>query len=388
MTRAAAPHLLARLWRRPSSRAVLWQAMAVVLAAGAIWWLWSNLTGNLARRDLGIDFRFLAGRASFEFGENLAGYRPGDSFLRAFLAGLANTVQVAVLGILLTSIAALGLALMRLSPNRLARRIAGAWIELVRNTPLLLQLLFWHQFIIRQLPAPRQAWEPLPGVFLSNRGLVFPAPEAAGAVLPVLLALVAGALAATLARRALRERSPLPRRALPAVLLLAPPVAALFAAPLTISVPELRGFNFQGGGEVSPEFIALLVALVVYQAAFMAETIRSGILAVPKGQLEAAQALGLPRRRLLRLVVLPQALRIVIPPVTSQYLSLTKNSSLAVAIGYPDLVRVSQVTISETGRAVECVTILLAVYLSLSLLTALAMDIYNRRTLRRGGAAA
>jgi general L-amino acid transport system permease protein len=365
----------------------LWQALAVLLVAGAIWWLWSNLTTNLARRDLGIDFRFLAGRASFEFGENLAGYRPGDSFFRAFLAGLANTVQVAVLGILLTSVVALGLALMRLSPNRLARRIAGAWIELVRNTPLLLQLLFWHQFIIRQLPAPRQAWELLPDVFLSNRGLVFPAPEAASAMLPVLLALATGALAALLVRRALREHGGLPRRVLPAMLLLLPPMAALIVSPLAVSVPELRGFNFQGGGAVSPEFIALLVALVVYQSAFMAETIRSGILAVPKGQTEAAQALGLPRRRLLRLVVLPQALRIVIPPVTSQYLSLTKNSSLAVAIGYPDLVRVSQVTISETGRAVECVAILLAVYLSLSLLTALAMDMYNRRTLRRGGAA-
>jgi general L-amino acid transport system permease protein len=380
MTRAAG-----RLLQRPAVRALLWQGLAIALLAGFVGWIGSNLAGNLARRDLGIDFGFLGGRASFEFGENLAGYRPGDSFLRAFAAGLANTVQVAVLGILLTTVAALALALARLSPNRLAQRIAGAWIELIRNTPLLLQLLFWHQFLVRQLPGPRQAWEPLPGVFVSNRGVVFPAPEHAAALLPALVALALGIGCAVLARRALSGAA---RRMVPPLLLLLPPAVALALSPVALSMPALRGFNFQGGGSVSPEFVALLVALVVYQSAFMAETLRSGILAVPKGQVEAAAALGLPRRRALRLVVLPQALRVVVPPVTSQYLSLTKNSSLAVAIGYPDLVRVSQVTISETGRAIECVTILLTVYLSLSLATAFVMDRYNRRMLARGGAAA
>jgi general L-amino acid transport system permease protein len=222
-------------------------------------------------------------------------------------------------------------------------------------------------------------------VFLSNRGVVFPAPEQAAGLLPALAALAFGIGCAVLARRGL---SGAPRRILPLLLLAVPPVVVMALWPVAVSVPTLRGFNFQGGGSVSPEFVALLVALVVYQSAFMAETLRSGILAVPKGQVEAAAALGLSRRRALRLVVLPQALRIVIPPVTSQYLSLTKNSSLAVAIGYADLVRVSQVTISETGRAIECVTILLAVYLTLSLLTAFVMDRYNRRMLARGGAAA
>jgi len=382
---AGAPPAAGRMLQRPKVRALMWQALALVLLAAFVGWISNNLAGNLARRDLGVDFGFLAGRASFEFGENLAGYRPGDSFLRAFSAGLANTVQVAMLGILLTTVAALALALARLSPNRLARHIAGAWIELIRNTPLLLQLLFWHQFLVRQLPAPRQAWEPLPGVFFSNRGVVFPAPEDAASLLPALAALVLGLACAILARRLPAGPA---RRLMPPLLLAAPPLVALAFAPVALSVPALRGFNFQGGGSVSPEFVALLVALVIYQSAFMAETLRSGILAVPKGQVEAAAALGLPRPRALHLVVLPQALRIVIPPVTSQYLSLTKNSSLAVAIGYPDLVRVSQVTISETGRAIECVTILLAVYLSLSLLTALVMDRYNRRMLARGGAAA
>ena len=376
-----------RVQRRPPLRAVLWQAAALlaILVLGA--WIWNNLTGNLARRELDIDFGFLRNRASFEFGENLAGYRPGESFFRAFLAGLTNTVQVAILGILLTGFVALGLALARLSPNRLARRMAGIWIELIRNTPLLLQLLFWHQFLIRQLPMPRQAWEPAPGVFISNRGFVFPVPEDPWTLFIMVTALLSGSFAAVMTFRLMREQGQAQRFALSALAGFTPVMVAFFAYPIAVSVPELRGFNFQGGASVSPEFIALLLALVVYQSAFMAETIRSGILAVPKGQYEAAFALGFTRWRILRLIVLPQALRIVVPPVTSQFLSLTKNSSLAVAIGYPDLVRVSQVTISETGRAVECVTIMLTVYLALSLLTAFLMDRYNRRVMRRGGAA-
>jgi general L-amino acid transport system permease protein len=372
-------------WKRPGLRAVTWQALALALVGAFAFWLWGNITGNLARRNLGIDFGFLHSRASFEFGENLVGYRGGDTFLAAFAAGLANTVLVAVVGILLTTIVATVLALMRLSPNRLAARIAWGWIEIVRNTPLLLQLLFWHQLVIRQLPGPRQAWEVLPDVFLSNRGLYFPAAMAQPAFWQALVALCAGAALAVLARR---WRPDAPRW--PAwLMLLAPPVLvlALLAEPPEITRPALRGFNFQGGVSLSPEFVALVIALVVYQAGFMAETIRSGILGVARGQAEAAASLGLRRGQALRLVIFPQALRIVIPPVTSQYLSLTKNSSLAVVIGYPDLVRVSQVTISETGRAVECITILLLVYLSLSLFTALLMNFYNRHVMARGGGA-
>ncbi|MGG5809447.1 ABC transporter permease subunit [Falsiroseomonas sp. CW058] len=366
-------------------RAFAWQALALALVAGAAAWLWGNVTGNLARRNLGIDFGFLGSRASFEFGENLVGYRGGDTFLRAFQAGLANTVLVAVAGIALTTVAAVALALMRLSPNRLARNLAWAWIELVRNTPLLLQLLFWHQVTIRQLPGPRQAWEVLPDVFLSNRGLYLPAILAQPAFGQAAVALLIGAGLALALARLLPEG----RRGLAWLALAAPPllVLALLADPVEVTRPALRGFNFQGGVSLSPEFVALVVALTVYQAGFMAETIRSGILGVASGQAEAAAALGLRRGQALRLVVFPQALRIVIPPVTSQYLSLTKNSSLAVVIGYPDLVRVSQVTISETGRAVECISILLLVYLSLSLGTAALMGLYNRRVMARGGGA-
>ncbi len=375
--------LLRAAWKRPGLRALVWQALAAGFVLAAALWVWGNVTGNLARRNLGIDFGFLAGRASFEFGENLVGYRPGDTFLVAFQAGLANTVLVAVVGIALTTVVAAMLALMRLSPNRLARNLAWGWIELVRNTPLLLQLVFWHQLAIRQLPGPRQAWELLPDVFLSNRGLYAPAAIAQPAFGQAVLALLAGLLAALLLARFLRKG----RRRFALLAAAAPPllVLGLLAEPIEVTRPALRGFNFDGGVSLSPEFVALVIALTVYQAGFMAETIRSGILGVPRGQTEAAASLGLSRRQTLRLVVVPQALRIVIPPVTSQYLSLTKNSSLAVVIGYPDLVRVSQVTISETGRAVECITILLVVYLALSLVTALAMNLYNRRVMARGG---
>ena len=367
-------------WKRPVVRAVVWQTLALTLVAALAVWFYLNITGNLARRNLDVNFGFLAGRASFEFGENLVGYRPGDSFLTAFKAGFANTVLVAATAIPITTIVGVFLALMRLSPNRLARGIAFGWIEAVRNTPLLLQLLFWHQLTIRALPGPRGAWELLPDVFLSNRGLYFPAALAQPAFGHAALALLAGAVLALILRARLGR--------LAWLVLLAPPllVLAFTLQPVEVTRPALRGFNFSGGVSLSPEFVALVVALVVYQAGFMAETIRSGILGVAKGQTEAAASLGLRRAHTLRFVVFPQALRIVIPPVTSQYLSLTKNSSLAVVIGYPDLVRVSQVTISETGRAVECITILLAVYLSLSLFTALLMNLYNRHVMTRGGA--
>ncbi|WP_019015406.1 amino acid ABC transporter permease [Elioraea tepidiphila] len=380
---------LATLWLRPGVRAAVWQALAAAAVLAALLWVAGNIAGNVARRGLDIDFGFLAGRASFEFGENLIGYRPGDTFLTAFLAGLANTVLVAVLGIVLTTMVATLLALARLSRNRLLSRLAWIWIEAVRNTPLLLQLLFWHQLTIRTLPAPRQAWELLPGTFLSNRGLVFPALYWQPAMGLALAALAVAILAAVMLRRLALARGdgPALRTGAPLLLALGAP-AVLFAAaaePLHGSVPALRGFNFQGSIAVSPEFVALLLALVVYQAGFMAETIRSGILGVPKGQVEAAASLGLSRLQQLRRVVFPQALWIIVPPVTSQYLSLTKNSSLAVAIGYPDLVRVSQVTIADTGRAIECITILLLVYLSLSLFTAFLMNLYNRYLMRRRG---
>lgn len=380
---------VALLWRRPGVRSLVWQALAAACVIVSVAWVTENISGNVARRGLDVDFGFLARRASFEFGDNLVGYRPGDTFLSAFKAGLANTVLVAALGIVLATILGAGLALARLASNRLLARIAWGWIEAVRNTPLLLQLLFWHQLAIRALPGPRNAWQILPDTYLSNRGLTFPTLVWQPAMGVALACLAASVVASIALRRVLARRGAgaALRCLLPPIAALAAPTTALLllADPIEVSAPALRGFNFRGGAAVSPEFVALLIALSVYQAGFMAETIRSGITGVSRGQIEASASLGLSRMQQLRHVVLPQALRIIVPPVTSQYLSLTKNSSLAVAIGYPDLVRVSQVTISETGRAIECISILLIVYLSLSLLTALLMNLYNRHVMRWRG---
>jgi general L-amino acid transport system permease protein len=346
--------------------------VAALLVLGLAWWLWSNLSTNLARRSLGLGFDFLAGRASFEMGDNLFGYRAGESFTRAFLAGLVNTLLVAVVGIALTFWVGLFVALARLAHNPLVTRAAWLYVELARNTPLLLQLLFWHQLFVRLLPGPRAAIVLPFDVFLSNRGMVFPVPT--GFHRPV-----AGACAIAALLLAVRGRRGLALGALIAG------IAAGFAfAPTAWDAPALRGFNFRGGGTLPVEFFALVWALVFYQGAFAAETMRSGILGVPRGVEEAAVSLGLRRPSRLRFVTLPLALRIAIPPLASQAMSLTKNSSLSVAIGYPDLVRVSAVTISETGRAVECIVLILLIYLSLSLATAGLMNLWNARMAGRG----
>jgi general L-amino acid transport system permease protein len=352
-----------------------WQAVAALSVALLAWSLWSNLSANLARRSLGLGFDFLAGRASFEMGDNLLGYRAGDSFARAFLAALVNTLQVALLGIVLTFFVGLGVALARLARNPLVARAAWLYVELARNTPLLLQLLFWHQLLIRILPPPRGAIAIPGGMFLSNRGLVLPVPTDFD--WPVGLAALA--IACVPWSRVLRRRLPLLGPVLGLLLF------GLAAAPIAWDMPALRGFNFRGGASIQVEFFALLWALVFYQGAFAAETIRSGILGVPQGAIEGAESLGLKRYALLRFITMPLALRIAIPPLASQAMSLTKNSSLSVAIGYPDLVRVSAVTISETGRAVECIVLILLVYLSLSLATAGLMNLWNTRNAGRGG---
>jgi general L-amino acid transport system permease protein len=366
---------------RPQRRALLWQLAFVAALAGALLWVASNVAANAPRLNLQFGFGFLWQRAGLELNENWVGYTPDGPLWLAFAAGIANTLQVAALGIVLTVLLGTAVALLRLSSNPLASWLAWLWVELFRNLPLLLILLFWHQLLVRTLPPPRRAFQPVEGVFLSNRGLVVPALEWQPGFAWALLALLLSVLAVTW----LRRRVALPPPLWPA-LALAPAVAVLVWAgdPVQVSVPALRGFNFVGGATLSPEFVALLIGLVTYQSAFAAETIRSGLQGVPKGQVEAACALGLSRAQVLRLVVLPQALRIVIPPLTSQFLSLTKNSSLAVAIGYPEIVRVSTVAIGLTGRAVECIAIVLAIYLTLSLLTAGFMNWYNRRVTAQG----
>lgn len=374
MPQRAQRSALSRLWGQPRVRATVWQVGTGLAVLAALLWFQGNLAANLARRSLDLGFDFLWGPASFELGDNPVGYAAGDSFLLAFAAGLGNTLQVAAIGIALTACTGVAVALLRLSHNPLTAGAAKLYVEIARNTPLLLQLMFWHQLIVRVLPGPRLAWNPLPGVFLSNRGLIVPVLGWQPAFGWALAALALGIVLAVMARRRIAWLLPV----------LLPLGALAFAQPMAFDVPVLRGFNFAGGTTLSPEMVALVWALVFYQGAFAAETIRGGILGVPKGLTEAAASLGLSRAKATRLVVMPLALRIAIPPLTSQFMSLTKNSSLAVAIGYPDLVRVSNVAISETGRAVECIVITLAVYLVLSLATALAMNGWNARLLQRG----
>ncbi len=377
---------LRRLWKRPAVRAGVWQALAITLIAALAWYVTANIRTNLPRMKLELGFGFLWDKAAFEIGDNLVDYRAGESILKAFVAGLGNTIQVAVVGIVLTIFLGGAIALARLSSSLIVARAAWLYVETVRNIPLLLQLYFWHLFVVKLLPAPRLAWNPLPGIFLSNRGLAYPTLEMQPIFVPMLAAVIAGAIFTWVwARRARRIRD----RTGVQIAVMLPGIAAMFlpalllflafGAKLQWDLPALRGFNFQGGGNRVPEFAVLVFGLVTYQAGFAAETIRAGIMGVSKGQVEAAKSLGLSRARMMRLVILPQALRIVVPPLASQFLSLTKNSSLAVAIGYPDIVRVSMVVTGDTGRAVECVAIILVVYLVLSLATAAFMNWFNAR---------
>lgn len=381
-----------RLWRRPHTRAVVWQFLALALLAAAVGWLAGNVAVNLPRLKMELRFGFLSDLASFEIGDNLIGYRAGETYWRAFGAGLANTLVVAVLGIALTALLGTAVALLRLSSNVLASALAAAYIEVARNLPLLLQLLLWHTLLVRALPPPRGAWSPLPDVFFSNRGMTLPTVPWQGAYSLALVFLAVGLVLiyGWHKFRAPSRSSSRWARVLPWVAVLVLPLLVLLsgAEPAVVERPQLRGFNMVGGVTIVPEFFALLFGLVFCHAAFAAESIRAGILGVPRGQWDAARSLGLGWWPMMHKVVLPQAMRITLPPLTSNFLSLTKSSSLAVAIGYPELVRVTTVAVSETGRAVECMAIMVAIYLILSLGTSALMNSYNRRVALRGGASA
>jgi general L-amino acid transport system permease protein len=315
------------VWRSAKGRRIAYQAAAIGAAVLVAWFLISNTMANLEERRIASGFGFLGREAGFEIGDSFfMRYSAADSYLRALVVGLTNTLAVSLIGIVLASGLGTTIGLSRLSKNFLLRNLSAAYVEFLRNVPLLVQLFFWYAVITEGLPGPREALSPLPGVFLSNRGIFF---------------------------------------------------------PTFSSVPEIQGFNFVGGMTLTPEFAALLIGLTTYTAAFIAEIVRAGVLAVDRGQSEAAHALGLSRGHTTRLVILPQALRVIIPPMTSQYLNLTKNSSLAVAIGYPDLVSIANTTLNQTGQAIEGITIIMAVYLTISLSISAFMNWYNARVALR-----
>jgi len=304
------------------ARAVAYQALALAAVAAALWFLISNTAANLEARRIASGFGFLSREAGFEIGETFfLRYSAADSYLHALAVGLTNTLIVALIGVVGATVLGTLIGLARLARNALLRALAAAYVEFLRNVPLLVQLFFWYALITEVLPHPRAALEPVPGLFLTNRGIFLPLG----------------------------------------------------------SVPRLEGFNFSGGVALTPEFAALLFGLIVYTAAFIAEIVRAGVLSIERGQIDAAYALGLRRGQTTRLVVLPQALRVIVPPLTSQYLNLTKNSSLAVAIGFPDLVSIANTTINQTGQAIEGVAIIMAVYLTVSLAISALMNWYNTR---------
>ena len=378
-------------WNDRRVRAILYQLLVLggVVLLGA--YLVGNTLDNLERRNIATGFDFLGREAGFDISETLIDYSPADTYFRALLVGLLNTLLVSALGVVLATILGTIAGIARLSRNWLVARLATVYVETLRNVPVLLQLFFWYSLITEALPSPRQALNPLPGVFLSNRGMRVPVPVADPAYVYAgvgLLLGIAGAWLFTLWAKRVQDRTGqiLPRGWVGAGLILGLPLAGYLigGAPTAMDVPALQGFNFTGGVAITPEFAALLVGLVVYTGSYIAEIVRGGILAVSHGQTEAGLALGLHRGAVLRLIVLPQALRVIIPPLTSQYLNLTKNSSLAVAIGFPDLVSAANTSINQTGQAVEGIAIIMAVYLTVSLSISAVMNWYNRRIALQG----
>ncbi|MBX3502573.1 MAG: amino acid ABC transporter permease [Alphaproteobacteria bacterium] len=374
-------------WNNPVIRGWVFQIVVVGLVGGLAWYLVNNTMVNLERQKIASGFDYLGREAGFEIGDTMIEYSPASTYGRAIWVGILNTLRVAVLGIFLTTILGTLIGIGRLSPNWLLAKICEWYVEIFRNVPLLLWLFLFYKLISEAFPGPRQAIRMLgDSVFLSNRGLYFPVPVADPVHQWIGVGLLAGIAAAWAVHRWARARQAATGQQFPSILVgfglvFAVPflVWLMGGAPSTMSWPELKGFNFQGGIVIQPEFTALLVGLTLYTAAFVAEIVRSGILALHKGQSEAAAAIGLSRGQSMRLVLLPQALRVIVPPMTSVFLNITKNSSLAIAIGYPDLVSSINVTINQTGQAIENVLIIMAAYLTVSLSISLFMNWYNRQ---------
>jgi general L-amino acid transport system permease protein len=385
------PQFVFRLKRAVGGRAG-WNGLAVqVIFVAILVWLGyeivANVRANLETQRITSGFGFLKNTAGFDINQSLIPYSGTESYTRVLFVGILNTLLVSVIGIFFASVIGFIVALGRLSPNWLLSRVAGGYVELIRNLPLLFQILFWYLAVLAALPNPRQSISLFGGAFLSNRGLVIPKPIAEAGLEPFALALLLAIVVAfalhRYARRQLFDKGTVIRiwpYVIGAIIGLPLLSILIFGRPVIFEIPELKGFNFAGGARVIPEFVALLVALSTYTASFIAEIVRAGILSVHRGQMEAGLSVGLSRGSVLRLIVVPQALRVILPPLTNQYLNLTKNSSLAVAIGYPDLVSVfAGTTLSQTGQAIEIIAITMGVYLAISLVTSAIMSFYGWR---------
>ena len=378
---------LSRLWRDEHSRSVIIQAVAVVLLFGLFAHLVRNAVVNLEAIGKGFSFSYLWEPASYDINQHLIEYTSRSTHFRAMLVGILNTLLVAVSGIVLATVLGFTLGVLRLSRNLLASKLAHIYIDYVRSVPVLLHILLVYGIILNTLPVPREAQSLGDIAFLTNRGFFLPKPIFEPLFLVILGLFAAGIIFTIWFRRyaanmqkKMGEHYPVFWISLGAVLGIPFIFYFLIGGPITFEIPELTGFNFDGGMVIRPEFTALWLALSLYTAAFIAEIVRAGIISVNYGQTEASLALGISRGRTLNLVVIPQALRVIIPPLTSQYLNLAKNSSLAIAIGYMDIVAtIGGITLNQTGREMECMVIVLLLYLSLSLLISFAMNIYNKR---------
>jgi general L-amino acid transport system permease protein len=374
------------IWLDPKKRAIIFQLLSIGLVGLIVWYLVSNTVTNLQKQSIATGFGFLKKEAAFEIGESLIPYSAANTYTRALIVGALNTIKVAFAGIVVTLILGTVIGVARLSSNWLVGKLSAIYIEVMQDLPVLLQLVFWYAIFYESLPPPSEALCPGAGIFLCKRGVAFTVPEAHPAHLYMLVAFLFGCVASYSIRRRARQRQvrtgqyfPVFRVSLALILGLPLLVWVAAGAPMKMDAPKLTGFNFEGGLTVSPEFMALLLGLVLYTSAFVAEVVRAGIQSVGKGQREAAMSIGLRPTLVLNLVILPQALRVIVPPLTSQMLNLTKNSSLAVAIGYPDFVSVANTTINQTGQSIEGVALIMAVYLVFSLSTSAFMNWYNKR---------
>jgi general L-amino acid transport system permease protein len=373
-------------WRSQAFRGLVYQIVAVALIALGVWYLAHNTLLNMAARGIQSGFGFLAQPAGFDIGESMIPYDSLDAYWKAFAVGILNTLRVAVVGIVLATVLGTMLGIGRFSHNAIVRGLCYGYVELFRNVPVLLQLLMWYLLFTELLPNVDTALSLGGVVWLSKHGLSFPLPVwGLGQALAAIGAVVGLGIAWGYRRWARRHFEATGRQhpmvSVPLAIVLAAALVGWLAggAPTAWSVPKLEGFLIEGGVSATPEFLGVLIGLVLYTSAFIAEVVRAGIASVSHGQVEAAGSLGLSKQLAMRLVILPQALRVIIPPITSQYLNLTKNSSLAVAIGYPDVVSIANTSLNQTGRAVECIAIIMAVYLTTSLSTSALMNWYNRR---------
>ena len=372
------------LWHSIAFRNLLYQVLVIGFVVAAAAYMFGNAQSAMEKRGIATGFGFLFEEAGFAIGEGVIAFDPADSYLRAYGVAILNTLKVSALSIVGATALGILLGIARLSSNWAIAKLASLYVELFRNTPQLLQIVFWYTLITR-LPHPREAWSLFDLGFVSNRGLVLAWPTAHAAHAWMALALIVGGLAAIALTRwaeQRRRRSGQPTKVLwwNLLLVLGLPLLAwgLAGAPTETSVPALKGFNFVGGVALSPEFLALLLGLSLYIAAFIAEIVRSGIQSVGRGQIEAAEAISLRRIDLYRKVVLPQALRVMVPPAAAQYVSLTKNSSLGVAIGYPELFNVNNTIVTLSGNTIECIGIMMAVYLTIAFTIATVTNLYNR----------